>query len=188
MPGNSFIKFTNASGDTIKGESLQASHPASKGWLEVSDWSWDIEAETNFLKGTGAAVGVATPGVFQFTHTFDKSSPAIMKNIVLGTAFKTVVVHMLKSTGKSDGQPEVYFGIKCSDVFVTKVSSKGGEDGGISQDVEFVFKAIALGYKQQGEKDAKDPGALSKTIRPFGWNVATKEMGAGYVVALDASD
>lgn len=183
MPGNAFIKFTNSEGKFIPGESLQSSHPAAKGWLEISDWSWDIEAETNFLKGTGAAVGVATPGVFQFTHTFDKSSPAIMKNIVLGTAFSTVVVHMLKSTGAKDGKPEVFFGVKVTDAFVSKVSSKGGEDGGITQDVEFVFKAIALGYKQQA-----NTGKLGN-IMPFGWNIATKTMTSGVTLGLDpASD
>ncbi len=118
MPGNAFIKFT-ANGAFIPGESLQATHPASKGWLEINDWGFDVEAETNFLKGMGASVGVATPGVFNFTHTFDRSSPVIMQKIVMGTAFNTVVVHMLKSTGAKDGRPEVFFGLKMTAAFIT---------------------------------------------------------------------
>ncbi len=168
MPGNSFITFT-ANGASIPGESLQATHPASKGWLEISDWGFDVEAETNFLKGTGASIGVATPGVFNFSHSFDRSSPTIMQNIVKGTSFNTIVVHMLKSTGASDGKPEVFFGVKMSDGFITKVSSKGGEDGAVTQEVEFVFKAIQIAYKKQlnaesggkgkpGTLEGQDPG------------------------------
>lgn len=179
MPGNAFIKFKNDAGD-VKGESLQETHTAEKGWCEVSDWSWDIESETNFLKGTGASVGVATPGTVSFTHSFDKSSPVIMKNIVLGTSFKFVTVHMLKSTGAADGKPEVFFALKCKDAFITKVSSKGGEDGAISQDVEFVFKAIAVGYKKQ-----LNTGKLDTSIKPFGWDVAAKTMTPGIDLKLD---
>lgn len=180
MPGNAFIKFLTQKDTLIQGESLQDTHPASAGWLEINDWGWDIEAETNFLKGTGAAVGVATPGVLNFSHSFDKSSPIIMQNIVLGTSFKHVVIHMLKSTGAEDGKPEVFFSLKVKDAFITKVSSKGGEDGAVTQDVEFVFKAVAIGYKKQ-----ENSGDLDKTIRPFGWNIADKTMTAGFIASLD---
>ena len=187
MPGNTFIKFVN-DGKTIPGESLQATHPASAGWLEISDWGFDVEAETNFLKGMGAAVGVATPGVFNFTHSFDRSSTVIMANIVKGTSFNTVVVHMLKSIGDKDGKPAVYFGVKMTDGFITKVSSKGGEDGVVTQDVEFVFKAIEIGYKRQLNTQsggAGKPGTLEGKIRNFGWDIASKKIGSGIALALD---
>ena len=180
MPANSFILFGTA--DVPTGESPQAARPGSKGWIEITDWSWDVEAEHSNLKGTGAAVGVATPGTFSFSHTFDKSSPTIMSNIVMGTSFTTATVHMLKSTGADDGKPEVYFGIKMGDCFVCKVSSKGGEDGAISQDVEFVFKSISIGYKQQ-----TNDGKLGN-IMPFGWNIATKQTtGVPVTATLDPS-
>lgn len=186
MPGNAFIKFKKAGSGTdatIAGESLQVTHPAIKGWCEISDWSMDIEAETNFLKGTGASVGVATPGVVSFTHSFDKSSPAIMRNIIMGTAFDTIVIHMLKATGQANGQPEIYFGAKFQNAFITKVSSKGGEDGSVSQDVEFVFKTVAVGYKKQN-----NDGTLDKAPKLFGWNVATRALDSGIKLDLSASD
>ncbi len=189
MPGNAFIKFT-ANGESIPGESLQDTHPASKGWLEISDWGFDVEAETNYLKGTGASVGVATPGVFNFTHTFDRSSPIIMQKIVMGTSFNTIVVHMLKSTGAKDGKPEVFFGLKITDGFITKVSSKGGEDGAVTQDVEFVFKAIKIGYKRQLNAESGGggkPGTLESKIRDFEWNVATKTLSSGITLDLKAA-
>jgi type VI secretion system secreted protein Hcp len=181
MPGNAFIKFKTATGGApVPGESVQDSHPGASGWCEISDWGWDIESETNFLKGTGAAVGVATPTALNFTHSFDKSSPLIMKNIVLGTSFGSATIHMLKSTGAADGKPVVYFGVKCTDVFIIKVASKGNEDGSITQDVEFVFKAIAVGYKRQLNK-----GGLEEVPKLFGWNIAEKTLASGIDLKLD---
>ncbi|MDY0745964.1 type VI secretion system tube protein Hcp [Paucibacter sp. R3-3] len=176
----------------IQGESMQSTHKFSDGWSEIGDWSFDVEAETNFLKGTGASVGVATPGVFSFSHSFDRSSPVIMKNIVLGTSFASVIVQMLKSTGASDGKPVVFFAVKMLDCFITKVGSKGGEDGAVTQDVEFVYKAIQIGYKRQLSEAAGDAkgksGQLDTAIREFGWNVASKTLKTGITLKLDAKD
>lgn len=165
MPGNAFIKFTADSG-TIPGESLQKGHTGKDGWIEIGDWSWDIEAETSFLKGSGAAVGKPTPGTFSITHPYDTAAPAIMTRIVMGTHFDEVQLVMLKQTGAADGKGEIYFGAVMKQVFITKVSSKGGEDGAVTQDVEFVFKEIAIGYRPQ-----KPNGGLDDQM-PFGWNVS----------------
>nr|WP_316643683.1 type VI secretion system tube protein Hcp [uncultured Roseateles sp.] len=163
MPGNAFIKFTADSG-TIPGESLQKGHTGKDGWIEIGDWSWDIEAETSFLKGTGAAVGKPTPGTMSFSHYYDKSSPVIMKMIVQGTHFKTAQIDMCKQTGS--GTPEIYFQMVAAEVFITKVSSKGGEDGAVNQDVEMVFKSVKFGYKRQ-----TNDGKLGATVE-FAWNIA----------------
>jgi type VI secretion system secreted protein Hcp len=165
MPGNTFLKFTGTEG-TINGESLQKGHAGADGWIEINDWGWDVEAETSFTKGTGSAVGKATPGTFSFTHYYDKSSPVIMKMIVMGMHFKTMEVDMLKATGAKEG-PELFFQIKAKDVFITKVSSKGGEDGAVSQDIECVFKEVRFGYKMQ-----TNAGPLAKEVSEFGWNIA----------------
>ncbi|MGS0755278.1 Hcp family type VI secretion system effector [Roseateles sp. GG27B] len=178
MPGNTFIQFKAAS-VVIPGESLQIGHTGDKGWNEISDWSWDIEAETNFLKGTGAAVGKPTSGVLSFTHTYDKSSPVLMQYILKGTHFTTMKIHMLKQTGKSDGLPEIYFQLNAKDVFITKVASKGGEDGSVSQDVELVFKEVTVGYKMQA-----NDGKLG-TEKPFNWNVASMNQTTDSLIALD---
>jgi type VI secretion system secreted protein Hcp len=161
MPGNTFIKFEGIT----EGESYQKTHPGSKGWIEIGDWSWDIEAETNFLKGGGAAVGKPQPGTFSFSHFFDVSSTVIMTKIVAGKHFGEVVIEMLKQTG--DDQPKPYFHIKVKDAFITKVSTKGGEDGSVNQDVEMVFKEIVVGYKAQ----KNEGGGLEGSI-DFNWNIA----------------
>ena len=161
MPGNSFIQF----GTEVKpGESMQKGHHGDDGWIEIDDWSWDIEAEHSTAKGTGAAVGKATPGNLSISHYFDTSSPVILQKCVFGKHFPIITIEMLKQTG-SDKGPQTYFQVKVSEAFVTKVSTKGGEDGAITQEVEFVFKEIFVGYKPQ-----KNDGAL-ETALEFNWSV-----------------
>jgi type VI secretion system secreted protein Hcp len=162
MPGNTFIKFA----EITQGESYQKTNHGDQGWIEIGDWSWDIEAETSFLKGGGSAVGKPTPGTLSFSHYFDLASPVIMKKIVSGTHFPEVTIEMLKQTGDKDGKMATYFQIKMKEAFITKVSTKGGEDGAVNQDVEMVFKEVAVGYKAQ-----KNAGGLEGSI-PFNWNIA----------------
>lgn len=165
MPGNAFILFEASTG-VLEGESTHDTHPGTSGWNEISDWSWDIEADSSFLKGSGAAVGKPTPGNFSITKPYDKVSPIIMSKIVLGTSFTKVKIVMLKQTGAESGKGEVYFGGTFKDVFITKVSSKGGEDGAVSQDIEFVFKDCSIGYKPQ-----LNTGALD-TTKFFAWDIS----------------
>jgi len=170
MPGNLFIRFeVEKDSKYAPGESQQVGHMGTEGWIEISEWSWDVEAESSHLKGTGASVGKPTPGVLSFSHYYDKSSPLLMQYIVKGTHFAVARIHMLKQTGGD--QPELYFELAAKDVFITKVSSKGAEDGTVNQDVEFVFKQIAVGYKQQGN----DGKLVNGGYREFFWNVATAQ-------------
>ena len=165
MPGNTFINFGS---DVPVGESMQKSHPGTSGWIEIGDWSWDIEAEHSVTRGTGAAVGKATPGTLSISHYFDISSATILSKMVAGKHFPVITIEMLKQTG--DDSPKVYFQCKVSEAFVTKVSSKAGEDGQMNQDVEFVFKEIAVNYKAQ-----KNTGGLECSI-PFEWSVKTNSL------------
>lgn len=164
MPGNSFILFGKA--DVPIGESLQAVRKGTDGWIEISDWSWDIEAEHSNLKGSGAAVGKPNPGTLNFTHPYDMSSTAIMTKIVQGKVFPKVYIDMLKQTGGD--KAEQFFQIVMSDVYVSKVSTKGSEDGNVTQEVDLVFKEVAVGYKAQ-----KNTGALEEKQLEFNWSITT---------------
>jgi len=165
MPGNSFILFGS---EVPLGESPQEVRPGSSGWIEINDWSWDIEAEHSNLKGTGAAVGKPTPGTLNFTHNFDTSSAAIMTKIVQGKSFKKVTIDMLKQTGGD--KAEQFFQIVMADVFISKVSTKGGEDGSVTQDVDMVFKEVSVGYKAQ-----LNNGSLESTQQEFNWSITTMQ-------------
>ena len=163
MPGNAFIKFEGAVTD---GESTHETHHGTAGWIEISDWSWDIEADTSFLKGAGASVGKPQPGSLSFSHYYDTASPVIMMKIVQGKHFPLVHIVMLKQTGEESGKGTPYFGITMTEAFITKVSSKGAEDGSVTQDVELVCKTIAVAYAPQKETGGK----LDKT-QDFTWDI-----------------
>jgi type VI secretion system secreted protein Hcp len=172
MPGNAFITFSStaagnykAVGD-VKGESVQEGY---KDWIDIGDWSWDVEAEHSVTKGTGAAVGKPTPGVLSFSKFYDRSSPTALAKMVKGVHFKSAVLVMCKQTGKKD-VPEPYFWIVMSDVFTTKVANKGGEDGSVSQDIELVFKKVEINYCQQG-----NDGVLASPI-PFEWDIGANKL------------
>ena len=101
-----------------------------------------------------------------FSHYYDKGSPVIMKKIVQGKHFPKVYIVMLKQTGSEDGQGEPYFAMTMDEAFITKVSSKGAEDGSVTQDIEMVFKVIAVAYKPQALKG----GGLDKQT-DFQWDI-----------------
>lgn len=162
MPGNSFILFGKT--DVPDGESLQSARKGTDGWIEISDWQWDIEAHESNLKGSGAAVGKPDPGTLNFTHPYDTSSTAIMTKIVQGKVFKTVYIDMLKQTGGD--LPEQFFQICMTDVYITKVNTKGSEDGTVTQEVDMVFKEVAVGYKAQDNK-----GKLAGAPVEFEWSI-----------------
>jgi type VI secretion system Hcp family effector len=166
MPGNSFILFGTA--DVPEGESPQTVRSGSKGWIEISDWSWDIEAEHNNLSGTGAAVGKPNPGTLTITHSWDTSSAAILTKIVQGKSFAKVYIDMLKMTGGD--KAEQFFQVVMANVFITKVSTKGSEDGKVTQDVDMVFKEVSVGYKAQN-----NDGTLISAPLSFPWSITTMQ-------------
>lgn len=170
MPGNAFIRFKNQ-GKFVAGESMQKDHSGKEGWIEISDWGWDVTAETNFMKGGGSSVGKATPGELSFTHYYDTSSKGLFLNIIKGTHFEEVELVMLKQTGADT--PKEYFKLKAASVFTTEVSTKGSEDGSVSQDVKCVFKKVTIEYLAQDEK-----GKLS-TTNPWTWDIAKMEVTGG---------
>lgn len=165
MPGNAFIQFPG-----ITGESYQQGHTGDAGWIEIADWGWDVEAETSFLKGGGSAVGKPQPGVLSFTHYYDLSSPVIMTHIVAGKTFPKITIEILKQIGDDEkGQPAVFFQVVLTNAYITKVATKGSEDGAVNQDVEMVFKEIAIGYKPQN-----NDGTLAPAMA-FGWSVTAMD-------------
>jgi type VI secretion system secreted protein Hcp len=175
MPGNTFILFGKA--DVPVGESLQDVRKGTDGWIEIADWSWDIEAEHSNLKGSGAAVGKPNPGTFNFTHPFDLSSTAIMNKIVQGKHFDKVCVDMLKQTGAD--KAEHFFQIVMANVYITKVSTSGSEDGSVTQTVDMVFKEVSVGYKAQSNK-----GTLEGKAMEFDWNIAQMNLSTVTKVAF----
>jgi type VI secretion system secreted protein Hcp len=164
MPGNAFIQFNTYEGTFPLGESEEKGHMGTDGWIEISDWDWEVTSDSSSGKGQGSSVGKPVTEGFNFTHYYDKSSTVLMSMIVSGKNFESVTIDMLKQIGS--GKPELFLQITARDVFITKVGTKGNEDGSVSQDVSFSFKQVALGYKKQKDDGKMDAAKFAR------WNVS----------------
>ncbi len=164
MPLNAFMQIANA-----KGESRQTNYV---GWVEIQAWEWEVTAETSWTKGGGASVGKPAPGVMNFEHFYDTSSPTLLAYICMGKSFDKVSLHMCKTTGAD--KPEPYFIMDLVDAFITKVNQSANEEGNVLQKVELVFKEVSIDYKPQG---LAAPGTLNKGVGKLGapinyrWNI-----------------
>jgi type VI secretion system secreted protein Hcp len=161
---NAFMKIGEA-----EGESRQTGYEK---WIELQSWDWEVEAETSWTKGGGAAVGKPSPGKMNWEHVFDRSSNTILSFICTGKSFEEVTLEMCKSTGNTDKR-EAFFTVTMQQAFITKVSQAATEEGNVSQKVEMVFKNIKIVYKQQGAQ-ANAPGALSEA-GTFQWDIPSGE-------------
>jgi type VI secretion system secreted protein Hcp len=172
MPGNAFIQFFpdagGSKGPALKGESEETGHVE---WIEIADWDWEITSDSSATKGQGSSVGKPVTEGFNFSHFYDVSSPVIMTKAFRGTTFHTVTVDMCKQTGT--GTPQVFLQIVMRDVFITKVSTKGGEDGTVTQDISMTFKKVGMGYKMQ-----KDNGQLASSALFARWNLPEQSVTA----------
>ena len=152
-----------------EGESKQTGYEK---WIELTSWDWEVEAETSWTKGGGAAVGKPSPGKMNWEHVFDRSSNTILSFICTGKSFPDVTLEMCKSTGNNDKR-EAFFTVKMNEVFITKVTQAATEEGNVTQKVEMVFKHINIVYKQQGIERGS-PGALSEAGE-FDWDIPSGE-------------
>jgi type VI secretion system Hcp family effector len=140
------------------GESLTAGYEK---WIELQAWEWEVEAETSWTKGGGAAVGKPNPGKLSWEHYWDKSSTTILSFICTGTSFDTIQLEMCKGVGVDDKGKSLkpFFKALMRDSFITKVSQSATEEGNLVQKVEMVFKYMEIDYWQQGT-DPRRPGQL----------------------------
>jgi type VI secretion system Hcp family effector len=157
MAMNAFLSFF----DKAEGESIQK---GKEKWIEIQGWEWGAEAESSWTKGGGASVGKANPGRLTFEHYFDTSSTVLLGFICTGKSFAKAEIQMMKTTGK--GTPETFFTMTLENLFLTKVSQSGTEDGNVVQKVECVFKTVKIEYKPQNNKD----GTLGAS-RTFNWDI-----------------
>ncbi|MEP6739164.1 MAG: type VI secretion system tube protein Hcp [Caldimonas sp.] len=138
------------------------------GWIELQAWDWEVEAETSWTKGGGAAVGKPSPGKMNWEHPFDRSSNIVLANICTGKSFPEVKLEMYKSTGKS--QREKFFWITMTEAFITKVTQSATDEGNVTQKVEMVFKTIVIEYKPQGKGFSGSAGGLGAGVK-FDWDI-----------------
>ena len=150
--------------DKAEGESKQTPY---EGWIELQSWDWEVEAETSWTKGGGAAVGKPSPGKMNWEHVWDRSANTLLTYICTGKSFPEVQLEMCKSTGDQGRQK--FFTVLMKEAFLTKVNQSATDEGNVLQKVEMVFKSIEIEYYQQGINPLR-PGALTQ-VGKFDWDI-----------------
>ncbi|MCE9660250.1 MAG: type VI secretion system tube protein Hcp [Burkholderiales bacterium] len=156
---NAFMEIGEA-----KGESKQEPYV---GWIELQAWDWEVEAETSWTKGGGAAVGKPSPGKMNWEHSWNRASNILLTYICTGKSFPEIKLEMCKATGSKGRQK--FFTVLMKEAFITKVNQSATDEGNVLQKVEMVFKSIEIEYFQQG-MDPKNPGQLRQAGK-FDWDI-----------------
>lgn len=157
MSSDTHIKF-----DGVEGEATHVDH---KGEIEVLSWTWGV-SNPNLGSGTGSGKGKATPGDFNFMHSYDKASPILAKKCAQGVHFPQVVMTARKS---GEGQKD-FLKVTWKEVFITSVQPSGSSGGEIMESVSFSYQQIDFAYKPQDDK-----GVLGGEVK-FGWNNKSTEI------------
>jgi type VI secretion system secreted protein Hcp len=150
MAIDTHIKF-----DGIDGESTHKDH---KGEVAVLSWSWGLTSAAG--ASTTARRRKAVPQEMRIVHRYDKASPMLAKQAVLG---KHVPVAVLTARKAGEGQKD-FLKVTMKEVFITSVqASEGGE--GPSEEVAMTYGTIDFEYRPQDVK-----GSQGSPVQ-FSWNI-----------------
>lgn len=163
MAVDAYLNFTTYDGTSLTSESQNTVHP---GWLEVSDYSFDIEQVLNIgSQSSGAGAGKVTFNPFSITKKVDNLSPVLYQMCCAGKPFQTVVLALRKSGGAdssvSAGKDYLVYMFKL--VAVRTVSWSQGDEGPV-ETVTFEYGALDISYSIQNPD-----GSLAAPIFA-GWN------------------
>ena len=156
MAVDAFIKFINADGTTIDGESSDAKH---KNEIEVLSYSWGIENQSSAGSGgSGGGSGKASFHEFHFVSHLQKSSPLLFLKCATGEHIKQGIISVRKSGG---GQPD-YLKLYLTDVLVSSFDqdvTADDRDDVPSESISLNFEKVRVEYTVQNSK-----GAVGDTI------------------------
>lgn len=147
---------THLSVPGVQGESARAGHV---GDIEITSWHWQLSNASRPIGG-GSGLGKAEGGDFQFTHRYDKSSPALARGCAAGTHFDVATLTARKA---DDGQVP-FLVIKLREAFVKAVRTDGATDGHVDETVRLSYRHIEFAYRPQDMR-----GGLGGEVK-FGWD------------------
>jgi len=152
MAIDTHIKF-----DGIDGESMHKDH---KGEVAVLSWSWGLTSAAGASTGAATSKRKAVPQEMRIVHRYDKASPMLAKQAVLGRHVPSAVLTARKA---GEGQKD-FLKVTMKEVFITSVqASEGGE--GPTEEVAMSYGTIDFEYRPQNDK-----GSLGSPVQ-FGWNI-----------------
>jgi type VI secretion system secreted protein Hcp len=150
-----YIKF-----DGVDGEATDARH---KNWSDLQSVSFGIKVETT--TGAGGSTSRPVAGEVNCVKVLDKSSPLLMRRLVLGEVIPTLTIEFTRSTAAGD---EPYLKYELKDVLISSysISPGGGGEGEVpTETLSLNYGEIKVTYT---ERDAS--GQVTSTV-DYTWNV-----------------
>ena len=144
--GDMFLKIESARQGPIKGEAQDENH---KDEIDVSDWSWGMQAKTT-LSGGGDSPK-ATLNELSIVKQVDSASTGLMSAMRNNELIKKAVL----TVRKAGGDPHEYFKITIEKGRITSLdvdTSSFVSSGYLSERLSLAFQKISVEYVPQGRE------------------------------------
>jgi type VI secretion system secreted protein Hcp len=135
----------------VKGEVTETAHA---GWLGIDSASFGVGRSTNVEVGSGQEKrhrDQPTISDLQISRTYDKASPALFNQAVVGEP-ANILIDFLEPAKGPDKPPELYLQISLRNCLISNYSIGGG-GGGCSESFSLNFTAINIEYTAYDDKD-----------------------------------
>jgi type VI secretion system secreted protein Hcp len=136
---------------TIDGEVTESGHEK---WMAIDSASFSVGRSTNVEVGSGQEKrhrDQPTISDLQISRTYDKSSPLLFNESVVGKPQK-VEVDFLEPADGADAAPNVYLKYTLRNCLVSSYSLGGGA-GGCTESLALNFTAINIEYTAYDKED-----------------------------------
>ena len=162
--GVRFLKLSSASGGaSIKGETTDKVHA---GDIEITSFAVGITNPTSLGSATGGAgAGKVTFSTFTITKKVDKTSPALLADLLAGAHFSSADVLFSKGSGKKQVN---YLDFRFSPVQIASINVGAGANSS-TETVSFNFAKLSETFQDVNSKGQKTPAVT------VGWNKVTNQ-------------
>ena len=140
---------------SIEGEVTEKGHAK---WLAIDSASFGVGRSTTVEVGSGQEKrhrDQPTITDMQISRTYDKASPLLFNEALVGTP-KKVQIDFLEPADGADASPNVYLTYTMRNCLVSSYSVGGG-GGGATETLALNFTAINIQYTAYDEKDQAVP-------------------------------
>lgn len=138
---------TNAT--LLPGESRDAVFNGTNGWNDVSSFEWKVTADSSWIRGGGASVGMPVPQAFANTRKIDSASPGILAAILTGKSFATGEL-VIRDTSRlvETNSVNTVLRYEFTGIYFTSVKpGAAAGDNGTVETISMVFKTLKMTYR-----------------------------------------
>jgi type VI secretion system secreted protein Hcp len=140
---------------TLDGEVTESKHA---GWMAIDSASFGVGRSTNVEVGSGQEKrhrDQPTISDLQISRTYDKSSPLLFNEAVVGKPQK-VQIDFLEPADAPDAEPNVYLSIIMRNCLLSSYSVGGGA-GGCTESIAINFTAVNIQYTAYDKENQPSP-------------------------------